>query len=220
MLLYDDSKNLISNTYQNQDGQIVLTFSTSTNVKYVRASSLSTVNLQLEKGSTYTNYTPFVAEVVVGKKLGAVPYGQSQKTNILYGKKWTVCGDSFTNGATNTLIVDNGKYSGYRAVYPYLIGNKNDMDIVKFFGGGRTLAFPAEPGAFTNSLTNPNADYYYQNIPADTDYITIYLGINDAHHAPGSSGGDGEDNTGEIPIGTVDDNTTATYLGAWNVVLT
>jgi hypothetical protein len=51
------------------------------------------------------------------------------------------------------------------------------------------------------------------------DYITIYLGINDSHHAPGSSGGDGEDNTGTIPIGTVDDTTTATFGGAWNVVL-
>jgi hypothetical protein len=91
---------------------------------------------------------------------------------------------------------------------------------LQFFDGGRTLAFPAEPGAFVNSLTNPSATYYYQNIPSDADYITIYLGINDEHHSPGSSGGDGEDNTGEIPLGTIDDTTTATYLGAWNVVLT
>ena len=46
------------------------------------------------------------------------------------------------------------------------------------------------------------------------------LGINDNHHASASSGTDGEDTTGVIPIGTITDDTTATYYGAWNVVLT
>lgn len=138
--------------------------------------------------------------------------------NPLYGKKWAVCGDSFTNSGGTGTTMGSGKYATRPYTYPWIIGTRCDMDIVRFFEGGRTLAFPAEPGTFTNSLTNPNADWYYQNIPEDVDYITIYLGINDEHHSPGSSGG--EDNTGVIPIGTVDDNTTATYLGAWNVVLT
>jgi hypothetical protein len=143
----------------------------------------------------------------------------SANTSSLRGKKWVVCGDSFTNsGGTGTVITD-GKYAGHNYTYPWIIGNRCDMEIVQFFEGGRTLAFPAEPGTFANSLTNPNADWYYQNIPSDADYITIYLGINDEHHSPGSSGGDGEDNTGVIPLGTISDNTTSTYLGAWNVVL-
>lgn len=91
------------------------------------------------------------------------------------------------------------------------------MEIVKFFRGGHSLAFPEDAG-FHNSLTEPGADCYYQNIPEDTDYITIYLGINDSHHEHGK-GGDGEDPTGVIPLGTIDDETTATYYGAWNVVL-
>ena len=137
----------------------------------------------------------------------------------LDGKKWAVCGDSFTNGATSSTF-SVGKYAGMRKVYPYYIGNRTGIEVLSFFGGGRTLAFPAEPGDFVNSLTCPSQSFYYQNIPSDVDYITIYLGINDEHHSSASSGGDGEDNTGIIPIGTVDDNTTATYLGAWNVVLT
>lgn len=141
--------------------------------------------------------------------------------NILYGKKWAVCGDSFTNsGGTGTVMPVGTKYAGEPYTYPWIIGSRQNMDIVKFFEGGRTLAFPAQPGTFENSLTNPNADWYYQNIPADADYITIYLGINDEHHAPSGSSGDGEDTTGEIPLGTVNDATTSTYLGAWNVVLT
>lgn len=138
---------------------------------------------------------------------------------MLNGKKWTPLGDSFTAGATASTFAD-GKYKGKKKVYPYYIGNRTGLNIVDtFFASGRTLAFPANPGTFTNSICNPNAACYYQNIPADVDYITIYLGINDSHHAPGSGGGDGEDNTGEIPIGTIDDATTATYYGAWNVVL-
>ena len=141
--------------------------------------------------------------------------------DVLYGKKWAVCGDSFTNsGGTGTTMPAGAKYAGNPYTYPWIIGSRQNMDIIKFFEGGRTLAFPEEPGTFANSLTNPNATWYYQNIPADVDYITIYLGINDEHHSSASSGGDGEDNTGIIPIGTIDDNTTATYLGAWNVVLT
>lgn len=138
----------------------------------------------------------------------------------LYGKKWVVLGDSFTNGGTeNGTISENGKYKGSRCVYPYIIANRTGMDIVKFFEGGRTLAFPASPGAFVNSVTCPTQSFYYQNIPADADYITIYLGINDEGHATGS-GQDGEDYTGVIPLGTITDSTTATYYGAWNVVLT
>jgi lysophospholipase L1-like esterase len=136
--------------------------------------------------------------------------------NILYQKKWAVCGDSFTAGATNNVIAD-GKYAGQKIVYPYLIGNRNNMDIVNFFEHGRTLAYPSD-GTFANSLTNPSANWYYQNIPADADYITIYLGINDGNHYAGSSQ-DEEDTTGYIGLGAIDDNTTATYYGAWNVVL-
>lgn len=168
-----------------------------------------TLTHKLEEKVDLSDRQKEVVGVIAAEKAG----------NYLYGKKWVVLGDSFTNGATNTTI-QTGKYAGSRAVYPYLIGNRNEMNIVKFFEGGRTLAFPETPGDFTNSVTCPTADCYYQNIPADADYITIMLGINDGHHAPSSEGGDGEDNTGEIPIGTLDDATTATFGGAWNVVLT
>ena len=146
--------------------------------------------------------------------------GVSETPDILYGKKWAVCGDSFTNsGGTGTGTMPAGtKYAGKPFTYPWIIGSRMNMTIAQFFEGGRTLAFPAVPETFVNSLTCPNQTYYYQNIPADADYITIYLGINDNHHATG--GGDGEDPTGYIPLGEITDETTASYYGAWNVVLT
>ena len=103
--------------------------------------------------------------------------------NSLYGKKWACCGDSFTAGVTGTLITE-GRFKGQNIAYPYLIAERNNMELFSFFQGGRTIAFPAD-GAFHNSLTDPEADCYYRNIPEDVDYITIYLGINDSHHEHG-----------------------------------
>ena len=138
--------------------------------------------------------------------------------NILSNKKWAVFGDSFTYGDGVGVFTD-GNNIGKNKVYPYHINNRTGIEVIKFFEGGRTLAYPKD-GTFTNSITCPTVSYYYQNVPVDVDYITIYLGINDSHHATGSSGTDGEIVTGVIPIGTIDDTDTSTYYGAWNVVLT
>ena len=143
----------------------------------------------------------------------------SKDFNPLYGKKWVACGDSFTNGLDQNTPIPEGKYKGMRSVYPYLIANRNEMTLVPFFEGGRTLAYPPEPGAFRNSLTAPDMPWNYQNIPEDADYITLYLGINDSHHAPRASSGDGEDITGKIPLGTLEDTDIHSFGGAWNVVL-
>jgi len=138
------------------------------------------------------------------------------KTDMLTSKKWAVLGDSFTAGA-DTGTIQGGAYAGQKIVYPYLIGNRTGINVLSFFAGGRTLAYPEVPGDFINSVTCPGQTYYYQNIPSDVDYVTIYLGINDHHHLTG--GGDSEDPTGVIDLGTITDNTTATYYGAWNVVI-
>ena len=178
---------------------------------YIRCSTLGkiqnikSVQVYVDGKATPANYMPASTPVSV---------------EPLAGKKWAVCGDSFTAGADSGTL-DSGNYAGQKIVYPYIIGNRTGINVLKFFENGRTLAMPATPGDFVNSLCASDQDWYYQNIPADVDYITIQLGINDNHHAPDNSDGDdGEDTTGEIPIGTISDNTTATYYGAWNVVLT
>lgn len=139
--------------------------------------------------------------------------------DTLYGKKWVVIGDSFSYGGYSPMnVFDSGRYCGSRKTYPYFIGSRTHINVVDFTLGGRTLAYPSD-GSFNNSICCPTASCYYQNIPVDADYITIYLGINDSHHASGSSGTDGENVSGIIPIGTVDDTTVNTFGGAWNVVL-
>lgn len=200
----------VTNTYINTSSTFSIVIN-SQNYSHIRVSS--TQRMMVTEGSPATQYVDYVGGDYTTLKVETqnLPFDP-----ILTGKKWAVCGDSFTNsGGTGTLIED-GLYKGRPYTYPWIIGNRQSMEIIKFFEGGRTLAYPSS-GTFHNSLTDPTADCYYQNIPEDVDYITIYLGINDEHHATG--GGDGEDSTGNIPLGTITDSDTSTYYGAWNVVL-
>ena len=69
--------------------------------------------------------------------------------NILYGKKWTVCGDSFSHGDFTGLpeeewYLTEGRYKGQMRVYPYFIGNRNDMEIVNLAINGETLALAGD----------------------------------------------------------------------------
>lgn len=195
-------------------------------VTYTVQSGVEYIVITYQNPSIKSEYAHFQAEY--GKITGYNEYGYTRNINMslidnysfykLNKKKWVVCGDSFTAGVMNT-VLESGKYKGQKKIYPYFIGNRTGIDVVNFFGGGRTLAYPSG-GNFENSLTNPSASFYYQNIPIDADYITIYLGINDSNHRYGSGTTvDGEDATGVIPIGTIDDTDTSTYGGAWNVVL-
>lgn len=138
--------------------------------------------------------------------------------NELKGKKWIPFGDSFTRYTNKTF--SDGKYKGKYASYPYLISLKTGIEIDDtFFLNGRTMAYPAD-GTFSNSITCPAADCYYQKIPEDVDYVTIMLGINDVNHSVGhGTTPDGEEATGMITLGTIDDMDVSTYFGAYNEVL-
>lgn len=171
-----------------------------------------------------TDYTDMYNEKMVTDfklKENALQTKVLKNGNILFGKKWAVCGDSFSAGDFNNALntdytITDGLYKGKNKVYGYLIGNRNDMVIQNLSAGGRTMGLPSdhEITGFTNSFIN-----YYQSIDNDVDYITIYLGINDNHHLNGNSNSDGEDVTGIIPIGTLDDTTTDTFCGAYQTVL-
>ena len=147
-----------------------------------------TEHLQLEKGSTFTSYEPYADAV---KEFKNIPNG------ILYGKKWVACGDSFTEGVAAGVFTD-GKFTGEYKSYPFLIGLRNDMDVVNLAVGGMTLAARTDNDNYFSNTA-------YQSIDADADYITIKLGINDHNY--------------HSPVGTIDDTDNTTFYGAWNVVL-
>ena len=84
----------------------------------------------------------------------------------------------------------------------YFIGLRNNMTIINDGLSGSTMA---EIKSGDSYETTPFCDVSrYQSIPEDTDYITLWFGINDANHCL---------------LGTIDDSTGATFYGAWNVVL-
>ena len=136
----------------------------------------------------------------------------------LYGKKWVHFGDSFSEYTNKNF--ETGDFIGKSMSFPFLISERTGIELdERFFRSGRTMAYPAD-GTFQNSATCPNNDGYYENIPEDVDYITIMLGINDLNHKTGSgTTPDGEDATGVITIGTIEDTGTDTYYGAYNTVL-
>lgn len=134
--------------------------------------------------------------------------------DILKGKKWWACGDSFTAWTTEEFTPsDYPNVTGitHFKTYPFWIGARTGINVYNFAVSGQTMAMPAIPGTFTNAFVNG----LYQQIPADVDYITLKFGINDNNHEnmyqPGSEG--------YIECGTVDDTGINTFCGAYNTVL-
>ena len=137
--------------------------------------------------------------------------------NVLYGKKWAVCGDSFSNGdfkgGSEPLFTD-GPFAGKRKTYGNLIAARNGMHLQHLAVGGMTMATPSDE-EFTNTFSSG----LYKTIDADAEYITLYFGINDSHHRPKSTGDDGEIKKGVIRLGEIEDTAIDTFYGAWNTVL-
>ncbi|MBR2702260.1 MAG: SGNH/GDSL hydrolase family protein, partial [Erysipelotrichaceae bacterium] len=116
--------------------------------------------------------------------------------NVLYRKKLVTAGDSYTSADFS------GSYAAYNGKnYGYYIAQRNDMTFVNAGIGGSTMA---KTNDGTDAQRVPFSISRYQEIPADTDYLTIWFGINDVSHTD---------------LGTIDDATNDTFYGAWNVVL-
>lgn len=159
-----------------------------------------------------------LAMLTAGTELYPFEYGYEHKTiaddvypganmgggNVLYGKHWVACGDSFTAGGygatdgfdESVYRYQDGRFKGRNIVYPYIIGLRNNMTITNEAVGGSSMT-KVDDNAFSVSR--------YMNIPADADYITLKFGINDSNKA--------------APVGTIEDSTNETFYGAWNIVL-
>lgn len=152
------------------------------NTKYVQFSSYNTTN------NVVLEFTPIGGD----------------NSNVLSGKKYVSCGDSFTEGDFTGLSSEEkenckDKIRGIYKTYPCLIANRNNMEYIqKAVCGGTTKSF------YNDILTT---------VPTDTDYITIAYGLNDYTGAP-STGGH------RLPIGTIDDDVSSnTFYGYWNGIM-
>ena len=132
---------------------------------------------------------------------------QETYVSALTYKNWYPCGDSFTAGefasaGITDYVFTSGRYAKRQKTYAYHIGQRTGVNIIRASTSGETMA--AYSGG-TVVFSDPNYQYGYKSIANDADYITLWFGINDAGR--------------NIPIGTIDDATNATFYGAWNVVL-
>lgn len=130
--------------------------------------------------------------------------------NVLEGKKWVACGDSFTQGDFhNGELGENPKlYEGsdkyfdkewnmYKT-YPWHIAKRNKMILINEAKCGTCM------GSSYKRKDN-FVDGRYKMLPEDVDYITLWFGINDMYQ--------------KVPIGDIESTDITTFYGAWNTVL-
>ena len=121
--------------------------------------------------------------------------------NYFKGKKLVTAGDSYT-AANWAWSEDYAQYD--KKNFGYYIAQRNGMAFVNAGISGSTMAIPTNGEGH-----NPFVVDRYTAIPADTDYLTLWFGINDAANCTLGSITDGDDGT---PVNN-------TFYGAWNTVL-
>lgn len=205
--MYDINLRYIANSYENGNNESK-SFTAPTNGYFV-VSARTSDNVMINSGESLMSYEPYV-EVMP-------PYVQIQNVDnlgnitvtgndILSNKIYVALGDSFTHGDFSNAPEDNyhiteGKYAGRLKVYPFIIGNRLNMQIYNLAQNGMTMC------KIRDDWTNYISDGVLANIPENPDYITIKIGINDNPDHQNS------------PLGTIDDNTNSTFYGSYNRVM-
>lgn len=207
LLMYDKDLEYVANSYV--DGNNSSTSFTASFNGYFMVSARTIDNVMINTGDELLSYDPYV-EVLP-------PYVQIQNVenlrnitvtgnDILSNKTYVALGDSFTHGDFSHAPEDNyhitsGKYSGQLKVYPYIIGNRLNMQISNLAQNGMTMC------KINDEWTNYISDAVLSSIPENPDYITIKIGINDNPDHRNS------------PLGTIDDSTNTTFYGSYNHVM-
>lgn len=160
---------------------------------YIRVGYFSYGTLVEEDFQCYTKEPENVAKLLEDMQESIDSSG-----NVLLGKKYVACGDSFTEGRGLGDEYYDDKLKMWKT-YPWWIAKRNHM----------TLINEAKSGSdFTNIEGSSNAFSVdrYKQIPKDADYITLMFGLN-------------ETTLTDDQIGTKADDTNTTLWGAYNVVL-
>ena len=90
----------------------------------------------------------------------------SHASNVLYGKKYVICGDSFS-----AEIGSNNNHP-----YGKFIADRNNMAYVNLAIAGTTMS--------TDVASNNFCQYRYKKVPTDADYITLCYGLNEESRIP------------------------------------
>lgn len=173
---YDANKKLISSVVgQNLLAGIDVTVPTGAKYAFFQSMNDTSRDPETVSFTLTTNdlFRPYIEGLIDAKALNML-----KASNILWGKKYVAIGDSFTDVIGTETITEDGPYKGSSKVYPYIIGNRNNMGVLNQGASGSIL------GGYIVAKR-------YEKIPEDVDYITIWYGINDEGHG--------------IAVGTADD---------------
>ena len=163
---FDESKNKVSSVV-GKDLRAGVEIVIPAGVKYVFFQSFSTdANPESVVFSLVTKdwFRAYIESLVDVKTLNML-----KASNVLWGKKYVAIGDSFTDAIGTEKITEDGIFKGSPKVYPYIIGNRNNMGVLNQGASGTTL---------NQYIVNRK----FESIPNDVDYITIWFGINDKGH--------------------------------------
>ena len=127
-------------------------------------------------------------------------------TSFLAGKKWTSCGDSYTDStffnSVTDIITEDGAFKGEKAYYDRIIANKTGINLIHKAVTGSYMTTNHLNGtqnlSFIDGIINR-----YDSIPLDSDIITIAYGLNEISQ----------------PLGNKTSTDTSTIWGAYNLVL-
>ena len=140
-------------------------------------------------------------------------YDTINTKDVLYGKKWYACGDSFTAGYWVGYVDSEGHtmdesdafdpIEGKWKTYPYWIQNRTGINPEIIGSGG--IDFTNISGAI-NPFSASTSEWNYTLIDSDADYVTLQFGLNELGL------------TAE-QIGSQGDTTNETLWGAYDVVI-
>ena len=156
------------------------------------------------RDAVYVRFCSYCDEGVDNVVLGVSIATDSQrmdwfkKSNVLFGKKYVACGDSFTAGDFTNASDGEEYWDPVRKTnktYPWWIADRNGMVLINEAICGTTMYNNGSENAFSVSR--------YIQVPEDADYITLCFGLNETGAA----------------LGSLSDTTNATVMGAWNLVL-
>jgi len=163
---FDENKNKVSSVV-GKDLRAGVEVVIPAGVKYIFFQSFSTdANPESVVFSLVTKdwFRPYIESLIDVKALNML-----KASNVLWGKKYVAIGDSFTDAIGTEKIEEDGAFKGRPKVYPYIIGNRNNMGVLNQGASGTTL---------NQYIVNRK----FESIPNDVDYITIWFGINDKGH--------------------------------------
>ena len=174
------------------------------NEQYADGDNPKTVRVTAPAGAAFVRFFSFsygTATLVVTKITKEEEEEAVLNSNLLWGKKYVACGDSFTEGAYSSKTEEtwSDQYQTYKT-YPFWIASRNNMALVN----------EAKSGSDFTNISGANNAFSvsrYKAVPTDADYITLMFGLNET--------GIGTDSA---LIGTNTDTTNVTLWGAYNIV--